>query len=113
MISLMQIKLCLREAGWPKEVTNSMSEAELNYALENDLDRYNPYEPSINDKAFESYILSFKEDVKKHGFERTYCNWVSGRACGCMGPQDGDPYCPCEMCSRTERMMGKVVPNEI
>lgn len=30
-------------------------------------------------------------------FEQFKNSNVVGSACACMGPQDGDPYCPCSM----------------
>lgn len=31
------------------------------------------------------------------------------RACFCIGPQNGDPVCPCEMQAHMERDLGRVV----
>lgn len=33
------------------------------------------------------------------------CNPARGRACNCVGPQNGDPVCPCMMGAYREREM--------
>lgn len=65
-----------------------------------------------DEEAFAPYIASFKAAVEKHGFEAAFLNACGGHACGCMGPRDGNPYCHCEMLSRTAKMFGKVIQNE-
>jgi hypothetical protein len=112
VMSVMELKVKLRTAGWPVSVTNSLTVFELEQAVRHELDKYKPpTEPTLDDSAFEGYKASFNEAAEKWGFESTYCSWVSGSECGCMGPRDGEPYCPCKMRSKTARMLGKVVPN--
>lgn len=112
-MNVMQIKVALWNAGWPKELTNDMNEEQLRSTFENKLNEFkSEIEPEAgpDHPAFAWRIKAFKEAAEQFGFEKTYCSWIAGHACGCMGPQNGDPYCPCSMTHKTAQMMGKVVP---
>lgn len=65
------------------------------------------------DNQFKPYINRFKESVQKHGFEQAFEMFTAQTACGCMGPRDGEPYCPCEMHTATACMFGKKTIEQI
>ncbi len=71
-----------------------------------------PAEPDPNDPAFGPYIAEFLQLAEQQGLEDAYLAWNVGQACGCLGPQGGSPFCPCEMRRLTARKVGKVVRRE-
>lgn len=55
--------------------------------------------------VFDPYVRSFIRGVADVGYEETRCAWKTGHACGCMGPQTGEPFCPCQMNFKTVEIM--------
>ena len=99
----------LREGGVGMDQLAGKDSSELQTMLD-EISNVDRYGRKIDPNAFESYKDNFNADVLKYGFESTYLMWACGQACGCMGPQDSEPFCPCEMRSKTASMFGKVVP---
>ncbi len=56
-----------------------------------------PNNPDYTHPGFEGYSARFKVVVAEVGLERAYTRWTNSQACGCMGPQNGEPFCPCQM----------------
>lgn len=71
------------------------------------LDRYSDFgseagkmdweNPDYTHPGFVKYDISFREQVAKVGLMEAYSRWTQPVACGCMGNQDGEPFCPCQM----------------
>jgi hypothetical protein len=68
--------------------------------------------PDFTHPAFVRYAEGFWKAVEERGFESAYRSWSFCDACACMGPQDGNPFCPCAMRTMTAHRFGKVVPRE-
>lgn len=59
--------------------------------------------PDYTHPSFESYSVSFRERAKAVGLDTAYHQWMHSPACGCVGPQGGAPFCPCQMTSLTAK----------
>lgn len=105
-----EILKALRERGVTLDQLVGKDSSELQTMLDDMTSNVDRYGRKIDPNAFDSYKEKFGEDVTKYGFESTYLMWACGQACGCMGPQGNEPFCPCEMRSKTASMFGKVVP---
>lgn len=53
--------------------------------------------PDYSHPGFATYDSRFRESVKAHGLTAAYEGWTRSVACGCLGEQDGEPFCPCAM----------------
>lgn len=103
----------------PMAVTDRLREIlELAEMLEIESGRDQTFIPSDKDgfktdvydhPAFAPYIEEFKALVREIGFEDAFLAHSRGNACGCMGPRDGAPFCPCRMVIMTAHKFGKVV----
>lgn len=71
-----------------------------------------PNNPDYTHPKFVEYDIWWKQMVAERGFEDTYLSWTAGSACGCMGPQDGAPFCSCRMRALTARRYGKIVQTD-
>ena len=104
MESLVLIKKRLREEG---HRIDNLNEEQLR-----ELDQMEQSKEVIavrNENAFDEYKARFQRGVDENGLEETYRSWTAAMACGCMGPQNGDPYCPCQMRSMTANLCAKIV----
>lgn len=59
--------------------------------------RPDPSNPDYSHPGFAPYDIYFRESVRDLGLEMAFNQAMTGHACGCMGPQEGDPFCPCQM----------------
>ena len=69
-----------------------------------------PNNPDYSDPAFIPYEENFLKLVSEKGLEAAYSQWTMASPCGCMGPQDGEPFCPCMMTTLTAKKHAKIVP---
>ena len=53
--------------------------------------------PDYSHPGFATYDSRFRESVEANGLTAAYEGWTRSVACGCMGEQDGEPFCPCAM----------------
>ena len=103
----LQIIKELMKFGYNKHGLINLSKDELVFMLKEENQTIESRK--TDEEAFAPYIAEFKADVEEHGFELAFLNACGSYACGCMGPRDGNPYCHCEMITRTAKMFGKVV----
>lgn len=67
--------------------------------------------------AFDSRVRAMIADIAEVGYSEAHAKWSQGHACGCLGPQRGEPFCPCLMSCKTvmivEALRKQVIADKI
>lgn len=59
--------------------------------------KMDPANPDYTHPGFDGYAERFKALVAEVGLEQAYARWTQSHACGCMGAENGEPFCHCQM----------------